>query len=203
MFLHPEGPAWVSYAVACDAGWRTREGTLRGRVDEILRAGGQQIRVVADTATLVKEIPVGAGAVVLASGARWRNLGVPGYTAYEARILAERDGTLWAAECGVVAVGADNMAWDVPGVRDPETAPVVEEPALSSAVLEHARYMVMHDAVEQLEALGVEAGHLYMASGNTMYQFRLRGGHLRRTAARLQVFRAKLRSTGFSISFPL
>src|SRR5262249_15301325 len=32
-----------------------------------------------------------------------------------------RSGTLWAAERGVVAVGADNMAWDVPGERDPET----------------------------------------------------------------------------------
>lgn len=32
-----------------------------------------------------------------------------------------KSGTLWAAERGVVAVGADNMAWDVPDVRDPET----------------------------------------------------------------------------------
>lgn len=32
-----------------------------------------------------------------------------------------KTGTLWAAERGVVAVGADNMAWDVPGERDPET----------------------------------------------------------------------------------
>jgi kynurenine formamidase len=32
-----------------------------------------------------------------------------------------KSGTLWAAEAGVVAVGADNMAWDVPGERDPET----------------------------------------------------------------------------------
>jgi kynurenine formamidase len=32
-----------------------------------------------------------------------------------------KSGTLWAAERGVVAVGADNMAWDVPGERDPET----------------------------------------------------------------------------------
>jgi kynurenine formamidase len=30
-------------------------------------------------------------------------------------------GTLWAAEKGVVAVGADNMAWDAPGERDPES----------------------------------------------------------------------------------
>jgi kynurenine formamidase len=32
-----------------------------------------------------------------------------------------RSGTLWAAEQRVVAVGADNMAWDVPDERDPET----------------------------------------------------------------------------------
>jgi kynurenine formamidase len=32
-----------------------------------------------------------------------------------------KSGTIWAAECGVVAVGADNMAWDVPEERDPET----------------------------------------------------------------------------------
>jgi kynurenine formamidase len=32
-----------------------------------------------------------------------------------------KSGTLWAAEHGVAAVGADNMAWDVPDDRDPET----------------------------------------------------------------------------------
>jgi kynurenine formamidase len=32
-----------------------------------------------------------------------------------------KSGTLWAAEQGVTAVGADNMAWDVPNERDPET----------------------------------------------------------------------------------
>lgn len=32
-----------------------------------------------------------------------------------------KSGTIWAAERGVVAVGADNMAWDVPGERDPES----------------------------------------------------------------------------------
>ena len=30
-------------------------------------------------------------------------------------------GTLWAAERGVVAVGTDNMSWDVPEEKDPET----------------------------------------------------------------------------------
>jgi kynurenine formamidase len=32
-----------------------------------------------------------------------------------------KSGTLWAAGHGVVAVGADNMSWDVPDERDPET----------------------------------------------------------------------------------
>jgi kynurenine formamidase len=32
-----------------------------------------------------------------------------------------KSGTLWAAEREVVAVGADNMAWDAPDDRDPET----------------------------------------------------------------------------------
>jgi kynurenine formamidase len=32
-----------------------------------------------------------------------------------------KSGTLWAAEQEVVAVGADNMAWDVPDERDPDT----------------------------------------------------------------------------------
>jgi kynurenine formamidase len=32
-----------------------------------------------------------------------------------------KSGTLWASERGVAAVGADNMAWDVPDERDPDT----------------------------------------------------------------------------------
>src|SRR5262249_24736176 len=32
-----------------------------------------------------------------------------------------QSGTLWAADRGVVAVGADNMAWDTPDERDPDT----------------------------------------------------------------------------------
>ena len=32
-----------------------------------------------------------------------------------------KSGSLWAAEQGVAAVGADNMSWDVPDERDPET----------------------------------------------------------------------------------
>jgi kynurenine formamidase len=32
-----------------------------------------------------------------------------------------KSGTLWAAERGVIAVGADNMSWDVPDERDPDS----------------------------------------------------------------------------------
>jgi kynurenine formamidase len=32
-----------------------------------------------------------------------------------------KSGSQWAAEHGVKAIGADNMTWDVPGERDPET----------------------------------------------------------------------------------
>lgn len=34
---------------------------------------------------------------------------------------AHKSATLWAAEHKVAAVGADNMAWDVPGITDPES----------------------------------------------------------------------------------
>ncbi len=41
--------------------------------------------------------------------------------AYLAAAGVAKSGTLWAAERGVCAVGADNMTWDVPGERDAET----------------------------------------------------------------------------------
>jgi kynurenine formamidase len=42
-------------------------------------------------------------------------------TAYLRAAGVAKSGTLWAAEHGVVAVGADNMSWDVPDERDSET----------------------------------------------------------------------------------
>lgn len=32
-----------------------------------------------------------------------------------------KSGSLWARDCGVVAIGADNMTWDEPTERDPDT----------------------------------------------------------------------------------
>jgi kynurenine formamidase len=65
-----------------------------------------------------QEITIAAGDVVLvytgnehAWGDPERYLAGPGMAA---------DASRWLAERGVVAVGADNMAWDVIGLRDPE-----------------------------------------------------------------------------------
>jgi kynurenine formamidase len=49
-------------------------------------------------------------------GALWHD-----ESAYLGAAGVAKSGTLWAAERGVAAVGADNMAWDVPDERDPET----------------------------------------------------------------------------------
>ena len=49
-------------------------------------------------------------------GARWNDE----ETYLQASGVA-KSGTLWAAERGVAAVGADNMTWDVPDERDPVT----------------------------------------------------------------------------------
>jgi kynurenine formamidase len=64
-------------------------------------------------------VEVRAGDVLLVRtgyGAIWHDEAV-----YLQAAGVARSGTLWAAGRGVVAVGADNMAWDVPGERDPET----------------------------------------------------------------------------------
>lgn len=65
-------------------------------------------------------IEVPAGAVLLVRtgyGALWDG----DEQVYLDAAGVSKSGTLWAAEHGVLAVGADNMAWDVPGERDPET----------------------------------------------------------------------------------
>lgn len=69
-------------------------------------AQGQQVEVRAGDVLLVR-----TGFATL-----WRE-----EEAYLDAAGISKSGTLWAASKEVVAVGADNMAWDVPGERDPET----------------------------------------------------------------------------------
>ena len=62
------------------------------------------------------EIPPGGVALVRTGNGRFwddeeRYLAGPGMDASASR---------WLADKGVIAVGADNMAWDVPGLRDPD-----------------------------------------------------------------------------------
>jgi kynurenine formamidase len=66
-----------------------------------------------------EQVEVQAGDVLLVRtgyAALWHD-----EAAYLEAAGVDRSGTLWAAERGVVAVGADNMAWDVTTQRDPES----------------------------------------------------------------------------------
>jgi kynurenine formamidase len=58
-----------------------------------------------------------------------------------------KSGTLWAVEKGVVAVGADNMAWDAPGERDPD----------SGATLFAHFYLLTQKGIYIIENLNLEA----------------------------------------------
>ncbi len=58
-----------------------------------------------------------------------------------------KSGTLWAAERGVVAVGADNMAWDAPDERDSETG---------ATLFAHV-YLLPQKGIYILENLNLEA----------------------------------------------
>jgi kynurenine formamidase len=57
-----------------------------------------------------------------------------------------KSGTLWVADCGVVAVGADNMAWDAPGERDPDTG----------AMLFGHLYLLPQKGIDIIENLNLE-----------------------------------------------
>lgn len=63
--------------------------------------------------------PLQAGDVLLVRtgfGACWNEESI-----YLTAAGVHKSGTLWASKHGVAAVGADNMAWDLPSERDPET----------------------------------------------------------------------------------
>ena len=58
-----------------------------------------------------------------------------------------KSASIWAADHGVVAVGADNMAWDVPGERDP----------VSGATLFGHLYLLPQKGIYIIENLDLEA----------------------------------------------
>jgi len=58
----------------------------------------------------------------------------------------------WLAERGVLAVGADNMAWDVPGLRDPELGCLM--PGHLILLARYGIYIVENLALEELATAG-------------------------------------------------
>ena len=59
-----------------------------------------------------------------------------------------KSGSIWAGDHGVRAVGADNMTWDLPGVRDPETGSTLF--AHSHLLVKHGIYILENLTLEEL-----------------------------------------------------
>ncbi len=92
------------------AGWKRQE-----RLPPRYEVSADELRACADA----EGVSVRAGDVLLVRtgyATLWHDEGQ-----YLEAAGVAKSGSLWAAGLGVAAVGADNMAWDVPDVRDPET----------------------------------------------------------------------------------
>lgn len=64
-----------------------------------------------------------------------------------------KSGTLWAAERGAIAVGADNMAWDFAGGADPDLG--IPLPGHVILLVRTGVYIIENLALEELAAAGV------------------------------------------------
>lgn len=97
-----------------------------------------------------QDVSVEAGSVLLV------RLGNACYWDDEERYLAgpgmEASAAYWAAERGVLAVGADNMAWDVPGLKDPELGCML--PGHLILLARNGIYIIENLALDDLAASG-------------------------------------------------
>jgi kynurenine formamidase len=101
-------PPILARGVLLDVAGLERERTRPGRP-----IGAAQLREVA----AAQGVAVGSGDVVLVrtgNGAFWNDA-----AEYERGGGVARDGSQWLADAGVLAVGADNLAWDDTTVTDP------------------------------------------------------------------------------------
>jgi kynurenine formamidase len=92
-----------------------------------------------------QQVEVAAGDVLLVRtgfGALWHD-----EAAYLQAAGVNKSGSLWAAQRSVRAVGADNMSWDVPGERDPDTG----------ATLFGHFYLLAQKGIYIMENLNLEA----------------------------------------------
>ena len=67
----------------------------------------------------------------------------------------------WLADRGVYAVGADNMAWDVPGLRDPELGCLL--PGHLILLARHGIYIIENLNLDGLAAAGVHRFRFFCA----------------------------------------
>jgi len=96
----------------------------RGVMIDVAAAKGverlpEHYSITADDLEAARQCEVRAGDTLLVRtgyGSIWQD-----EAAYLRAAGMHKSATLWAAERGVVAVGADNMTWDNPVERDPET----------------------------------------------------------------------------------
>ena len=106
-----EIPPLVGPAVLLDvAGWKGCE-----RLPPLSAISGDELAACA----AAQKVEVQRGDVLLVRtgyATLWHD-----ETAYLDAAGVAKSGSLWAEAHGVIAVGADNMAWDVPGERDPDT----------------------------------------------------------------------------------
>lgn len=120
-----------------------------------------------DACAKAQEVEVRKGDVLLVRtgyGALWGG----DEQAYLDAAGVSKSGTLWAAERGVVAVGADNMAWDAPDERDPETG---------ATLFAHV-YLLPQKGVYILENLNLEG-----LARERQYEFAFVGVALKLTGA--------------------
>lgn len=116
-------------------------------VDELPPAtavGAAELRACAKRA----EVEIRAGDVVLVRFGNGRNWGDP--DRYLASAGVAGDGSAWLAGLGVLAVGADNMAWDVVGLRD--DAYGCELPGHLILLVRHGVYIIENLALDELAA---------------------------------------------------
>jgi kynurenine formamidase len=128
------------------------------RLPPLAGIGGHEL----DACAAAQKVEVRPGDVLLVRtgyGALWSD-----EAAYLRAAGVAKSGTIWAADQGVAAVGADNMAWDVPDERDQETG---------ATLFAHV-YLLPQKGIYILENLNLEA-----LARDRVYEFAFVGAPLK------------------------
>ncbi|MEA2180391.1 MAG: hypothetical protein QOG77_3688 [Solirubrobacteraceae bacterium] len=128
---------------------------VRGVLLDVPGALGRELEpgyaiTAADLEAAARDVELRQGDAVLVrtgAGALWDDRPV-----YEAAAGVAPDGSRWLAERRPVAVGADNLAWDVPGIDDPELGTL---PGHSILIVRAGILIIESLRLEELAADGV------------------------------------------------